>query len=56
MKKGSMFAWLSLTFGVKNILPILSKLTAKPAYLTDQKGGYGFAELAEVILQAKKAS
>ena len=52
----SMFAWLPLTFGVKNILPILSKLTAKPAYLTDQKGGYGFAELAEVILQAKKAS
>jgi HAD superfamily hydrolase (TIGR01484 family) len=52
----SMFAWLPLTFGVKNILPILSKLTAKPAYLTDQKGGYGFAELAEFILQAKKVS
>jgi len=50
----SMFAWLPLTFGVKNILPVLPKLVAKPAYLTTQKGGYGFVELAEFILQSKQ--
>jgi len=52
----SMFAWLPLTFGVKNILPVLPKLAAKPAYLTTQKGGYGFVELAELILQAKQSN
>jgi len=52
----SMFAWLPLTFGVKNILPVLPKLAAKPAYLTTQKGGYGFVELAEFILQAKQSN
>jgi HAD superfamily hydrolase (TIGR01484 family) len=52
----SMFAWLPLTFGVKNILPVLPKLTAKPAYLTDKKGGYGFVELADIILQAKQST
>ena len=52
----SMFAWLPLTFGVNNIQPILPKLAAKPAYLTELNGGYGFAELAEIILQAKQLS
>ena len=52
----SMFAWLPLTFGVKNILPVLPKLAAKPAYLTTQKGGYGFVELAEFILQSKQSN
>ncbi|WP_413700937.1 hypothetical protein ACLKMH_03855 [Psychromonas sp. KJ10-10] len=50
----SMFAWLPLTFGVKNITPVLPKLKAKPAFITTQNGGYGFTELAEVIINAKQ--
>jgi len=52
----SMFAWLPLTFGVNNIINVLPKLTAKPAYLTEKNGGYGFVELAEIILQAKQSN
>ena len=52
----SMYAWLPLTFGVNNIIKVLPKLTAKPAYLTKQNGGYGFVELAEIILQAKQSN
>ncbi|GLS90966.1 haloacid dehalogenase [Psychromonas marina] len=51
----SMFAWLPMTFGVRNIEPILSRFKAKPAYITNKNGGYGFAELAEVIVEAKKS-
>jgi len=50
----SMFAWLSNTVGVNNIEPVLDKLAVKPAYIATRNGGYGFAELAEVILQAKE--
>jgi len=51
----SMFKWLPMTFGVRNIEPLLSRFKAKPTYITSKNGGYGFAELAEVIVEAKKA-
>tara|TARA_R110001583_G_scaffold51161_11_gene159797 strand:+ start:31191 stop:32030 length:840 start_codon:yes stop_codon:yes gene_type:complete len=50
----SMFSWLPMTFGVKNIEPVLNKLKAKPAYITTKNGGYGFTELADIILCAKQ--
>ncbi|MEI6897625.1 MAG: HAD-IIB family hydrolase [Psychromonas sp.] len=50
----TMFEWLTLTFGVRNIEPSLPKFKTRPAFITNKKGGYGFAELAEIILQAKK--
>lgn len=51
----SMFEWLSLTFGVRNIEPTLARFKDKPKFMTTKKGGYGFAELADVILAAKAA-
>ena len=50
----TMFSWLTMTFGVKNIEAVLDKLTVQPTFITTKNGGHGFAELAEVILQAKK--
>ena len=52
----SMFEWLPMTFGVKNIEKSLSKFKTEPTFITTQKGGYGFVELAEVILNAKKSN
>ncbi|ABM03845.1 HAD-superfamily hydrolase, subfamily IIB [Psychromonas ingrahamii 37] len=51
----AMFAWLPLTFGVKNIERLLPQFETKPAYITNKNGGYGFAELADFILQAKES-
>ncbi|UUM32862.1 HAD-IIB family hydrolase [Vibrio japonicus] len=48
-----MFAWLSTTIGVANITPVLNQLDAQPAYLTERRGGFGFAQLAKVIVKAK---
>ncbi|MCW8344848.1 HAD-IIB family hydrolase [Vibrio sp. ZSDZ65] len=50
----SMFAWLPMTFGVNNITRWLPQLRAKPSYITVNNGGYGFAELATLIVQAKQ--
>ncbi|WP_417598049.1 HAD family hydrolase [Oceanospirillum sp.] len=45
----SMFEWLPTTFGVSNIHSILQKLSTQPAFITKSPGGYGFAELANII-------
>ncbi|GLR06386.1 HAD-IIB family hydrolase [Vibrio hyugaensis] len=49
-----MFEWLPMTFGVKNIRPLLDSLKHQPSYLTSEYGGFGFAQLASLIVQAKK--
>lgn len=49
-----MFDWLPLTFGVRNIAPLLPKLNTKPTYITQKNGGYGFAELADIILYKRR--
>ena len=50
----SMFAWLPVTFGVNNITRWLPTLSARPSYVTMENGGYGFAELAARIIDAKR--
>ncbi|MFA0086006.1 HAD-IIB family hydrolase [Vibrio sp. 10N.261.51.F12] len=50
----SMFAWLPTTFGVNNISRWLPQLSDKPSYITKDNGGYGFAELANRIVDAKR--
>lgn len=50
----SMFAWLPVTFGVSNITPLLEKLGARPSYITNANGGYGFAELAARLVKARQ--
>ncbi|RQW64334.1 HAD-IIB family hydrolase [Vibrio viridaestus] len=51
----SMFAWLPLTFGVNNILAVMDDLTHRPDFITDRNGGYGFSELAERLLDLRRA-
>jgi len=49
----AMFEWLPTTFGVNNITPLLGKLNAKPKYVTRGNGGYGFAELADLLISMR---
>ncbi|MEL6114850.1 HAD-IIB family hydrolase [Photobacterium sp. SP02] len=48
-----MFGWLPLTFAVNNIRPLLTKLNHQPSFLTQENGGFGFAQLASLIVKAK---
>ncbi|GEA49833.1 haloacid dehalogenase [Vibrio inusitatus NBRC 102082] len=51
----AMFAWLPTTFGVRNIQKVLPQLTHKPSVLLDKDGGFGFAQLARTIIEAKQS-
>ncbi len=46
----SMFGWLTHTFGVANIASNLEQMQHKPKYLLNNPGGYGFKELADILL------
>jgi HAD superfamily hydrolase (TIGR01484 family) len=45
-----MFQFFRHAVGVANILQFKEKITHKPAWLTQQEGGYGFAEMVDLIL------
>jgi hypothetical protein len=45
-----MFAYFQHDVGVANIRPFCTQMTHRPAWVTRQKGGAGFAELASVLL------
>lgn len=49
----AMFEWLPTTFGVSNIQHVLDQLSYQPSHLLTQNGGFGFAELAKRIVEAK---
>lgn len=49
-----MFAFFPNAVGVANVMKFVGQMTAKPAWITEQAGGFGFAELAEAILNAKQ--
>jgi HAD superfamily hydrolase (TIGR01484 family) len=46
----SMFSNFRQTVGVANIMPFIEELDSPPMYVTQQPGGYGFAELAAALL------
>jgi len=48
----SMFASFNRTVGVANVLPYIGELDSPPTYVTAQPGGFGFAELADALLNA----
>ncbi len=48
---GPMFQFFPHAVGVANILQFKDKITLKPAWVTRQKGGFGFAEMVDVILK-----
>jgi HAD superfamily hydrolase (TIGR01484 family) len=45
-----MFQYFPHSVGVANILNFKEKITHKPAWVTQQEGGYGFAEMVDLIL------
>jgi HAD superfamily hydrolase (TIGR01484 family) len=51
-----MFAALPLSVGVANVRAFLSAMAAKPRYITRGAGGEGFAEFADLLIDARKAA
>jgi hydroxymethylpyrimidine pyrophosphatase-like HAD family hydrolase len=49
-----MFEALSKSVGVANISHYWDKLVSKPKVVTQQSGGYGFAEFAEQLLELRQ--
>lgn len=49
-----MFAAFPMSVGVANIRAFAHRLTHKPAYITKGHSGDGFAELADLLLRARK--
>ena len=45
-----MFACFPHAVGVANILEFQDRLTHKPAWITRKKGGFGFAEMVDILL------
>ena len=56
---GPLFAAIALSIGVANVSPYLPQLEKKrqaPQFITREKGGYGFAEAIDILLQLKNTS
>lgn len=51
-----MFTFFPLSCGVANIEEFLDLLTCQPTFVATQRGGKGFAEAAEILLQIGKNS
>ena len=49
-----MFAAFPFSVGVANIQAFAHRLKSRPAYITKGHSGDGFAELAEILLTAKR--
>ena len=47
----SMFSNFFHTVGVANIEPYIGELKSPPDYITDHPGGYGFAEMADALIE-----
>jgi len=45
-----MFSFFPHSVGVANILAFKGRLESEPAWITDKCGGYGFSEMAEILL------
>lgn len=45
-----MFAWFPHAVGVANILNFKDNLSSEPAWVTRREGGYGFAEMTQILL------
>lgn len=51
-----MFDFFDLSCGVANIIDVQDRLNAMPKYVTEGRGGLGFAELAEQIIRLRTAN
>jgi hydroxymethylpyrimidine pyrophosphatase-like HAD family hydrolase len=48
-----MFGFFPNAVGVANVKDFAGKLAAEPAWITQGRGGAGFQELAEALLEAR---
>jgi hypothetical protein len=48
-----MFAYFPHAVGVANVKPFVERIEALPAWVTTAEGGYGFAEMAELLLAGR---
>ena len=48
-----MFGFFPLSVGVRNILPFIDRMHHVPAFVANQEGGEGFAEMVDTILSLK---
>lgn len=51
-----MFGFFPLACGVANVLRFRGEMEAEPAYVATAEGGFGFVEVAERILAARRAA
>jgi len=51
-----MFSFFPHSVGVANVLDFENRLAVAPAYVTRNRGGSGFAELAELLIDARGAA
>ena len=49
-----MFAYLPHAVGVANVAAFATRMNALPAYITPSRGGAGFAELAQALINARQ--
>lgn len=49
-----MFDYFPNAVGVANMMRFADQISVKPAWITEQPGGFGFVELTEALLNAKK--
>jgi hypothetical protein len=49
-----MFGFFPNACGVANVLQFRGRIDAEPAYVTQSKGGQGFVEIADRILNARR--
>jgi HAD superfamily hydrolase (TIGR01484 family) len=49
-----MFQYFPLSFGVKNILSFADRMTHLPAFVTENEGGEGFAEIVENVVRYRE--
>ncbi len=50
------FAYFPVAAGVANVRRYLDRLAPPPAYVADGEGGFGFAEIVDVILRSRNAT
>jgi len=48
-----MFGFFANSVGVANVLDFKAQLTSPPCWVTAKRGGQGFAELADALLEAR---
>lgn len=51
-----MFSFFQNSVGVANVLQFGDELQDKPAWVTEKKGGYGFAEMVDILLGNSQTS